>query len=77
MEARQDSDSRRISADAPDHRDARGRGFACQVAMAFCLALFGWCVPATWWGFGPSGFTLLAFRPERGSHNSAQGNALG
>jgi hypothetical protein len=27
--------------------------------MAFCLALVGCCVAATWWGFGPIGFTLL------------------
>jgi hypothetical protein len=59
MGAQQDSDSRRISPGAPDHPDARGRGFACQVAMGFCLALIGWCVPAMWWGFAPSGFALL------------------
>ena len=59
MGVQQDSDSRRICPDVPDHRDTRGRGFAAQVAMAICLALIGWCVPAASWGFAPSGFTLL------------------
>ena len=59
MDAHQDSDSRSIAPDAPIRRDARGGSFACQVAMAVCLAFVGWCVAAALLGFGPSGFTLL------------------
>ncbi len=53
------SDRRQDSPGVAQHRYARGRGFAYQIAMATCLVLIGLCVAAAWWGFGPSGFTLL------------------
>jgi hypothetical protein len=32
---------------------------ASLVALAICVVLSGMCVAAVWWGFGPSGLSLL------------------